>query len=377
MARTERTALEALRDAARDPAGVARDWKARTGGKVLGYRCLQIPEELASAAGMLPYPLYGTPEPSRLADSYLQACSCELVRNLFDHALEGRLAFLDGLALANTCDALRHMADNWRAYVPTVPVHFLSNPQKLMTEANRDYFLEELRQLRGWVEGLAGRQIEDGALREAIALHNETRRLLHELYELRRKDPPPLAGDEALEVVLGASVLPKDEANRLLREAIDEVAGREPPEADGPRILVTGSLVDHPALIQMIEQEGGVVVVEDLCTTTRYFWSTVDEDGDPMEALYRFVNNRPLCACMHPAEARFEHLLGLVDRFAVDAVVDLNLKYCHPFSYEAGLLAAELERRGLPTTVLEVGHDMSGHGQLRTRIQAFVEMLDA
>lgn len=370
------SAIEALGKVARDPAGAARAWKERTGGKVLGYRCLQVPEEIAWAAGMLPYPLYGTAEPVKLADSYLQACTCELVRNLFDHGLDGRLAFLDGLALANTCDALRHFADNWRGYVEGVPLHVVNNPQKLFTERNHDYFMEELRRYRSWVEGIAGRRADDEALHDAIVAHNETRRLLRELYTLREEDPPGLGGDEALDIVMAASVLPKAEASRLVREAIDELRSREPEDRDGPRIMVTGSLVDHPALIRMIEEEGGVVVVDDLCTTTRYFWTTVDEEGDPMEALYRHVNTRPSCACMHPAEARFEHLFGLVERFDVEAVIDLNLKYCHPFSYEAGLLKAELERRDLPTSVLEVGHDMSGHGQLRTRIQAFIEMLE-
>jgi benzoyl-CoA reductase subunit C len=147
-------------------------------------------------------------------------------------------------------------------------------------------------------------------------------------------------------------------------------------EVFGPRILVTGSVIDNPALIRMVEEEGGVVVADDLCTTSRYFWNLVEKSDDPMESMYRYGNDRPLCACMHPSERRLNHLLNLADEFNVDAAIYFNLKYCHPFLWEAPLFRKELEARDIPTTVLEVGHDMSGYGQLRTRIQAFIEMLE-
>ena len=78
---------------------------------------------------------------------------------------------------------------------------------------------------------------------------------------------------------------------------------------------------------------------------------------------------------MHPQEARFDYLMELIQEFAVDAVIYFNLKYCHPFLYEAPLFQERLEAEGIPTTFLETGHDLSGIGQLRTRVQAFIEML--
>ncbi len=369
------SALDVFRAVARDPGQVASEAKAR-GMKVVGYRCLYVPEEIIWAAGMLPYPLYGTPEPVRLADSYFQSCTCEFVRNVFDHALDGKLKFLDCLALPNTCDVIRRLCDIWGRYIDGVPVYMVNNPQKLTDDANRDYFLEELRRFRARMEEVSGIEITDRKLTEAIKLHDETRSLLRELYSLRKADPSPMSGEEALDVCMAVSVMPKDEANPLLRRLFDEIRGRKPPKKYGPRVLVTGSLIDDPALIRMVEEEGGVVVVEDLCTTTRYFWYLVEADGDPMVALWRYFNKRPLCACMHPTEARLDYLLQLVDEFDVEAVIYFNLKYCHPFLYEAPLYRKALEERGIPTNVLEVGHDQSGHGQLRTRIQAFIEMLE-
>ncbi len=367
--------INIFRDVLKDLSNVASDWKSQ-GKKVVGYRCLFVPEEIIWAAGMLPYPLYGTPEPIGIADSYFQSCTCEFVRNLFDQALNGKLDFLDYLVLSNTCDVSRRLYDNWGKYIESCPVYLLNNPQKLMTETNREYFTEELNRFKKEMEKLSGEKITDEKLNDAIDLYNETRMLLKELYELRKQDPPPITGEEALDVCMAAIMMPKNHANPLLRQLLDEVKEREMPENYGPRILVTGSTIDNPALIRMIEEEGGQVVTDDLCTTSRYFWDQVPVEHDPMEALYQFLNKRVLCACLHPTEARFDHLLNLIDTFDVEAVINFNLKYCHPFLYEAPLMRKELEARDIPTNVLEIGHDMSGHGQLRTRIQAFIEMIE-
>lgn len=367
--------IDAFRDVLKDPAKVATKWKSQ-GKKVVGYRCLFVPEEIIWAAGMLPYPLYGTPEPIRLADSYFQSCSCEFVRNLFDQALEGKLDFLDYLALSNTCDASRRVFDHWNQYITACPAYLINNPQKLLDETNREYYMTELTAFKQQMEELSGKQITDAGIRDAIELYNETRALLKELCELRKQNPPLITGEEALDVSMAAILMPKDQANPLLQQLLNEVREREVPENDGPRILVTGSTLDNPVLIRMIEEEGGQVVIDDLCTTSRYFWDQVDNAGDPMESLYRFLNRRALCACLHPMEARFDHLFNLIDEYDIEAVIDFNLKYCNPFMYEAPLLRKELEARDIPFNVLEIGHDMSGHGQLRTRIQAFIEMIE-
>ena len=134
-------AINKFRDVLNDPSKVAADWKAQ-GKKVVGYRCLFVPEEIIWAAGMLPYPLYGTPEPVSLADAYFQSCTCEFVRNLFDQALKGKLDFLDYLALSNTCDVSRRLFDNWDKYIDSCPVYLVNNPQKLLDESNKEYFME-------------------------------------------------------------------------------------------------------------------------------------------------------------------------------------------------------------------------------------------
>jgi len=244
--------MEPFREVLRDPDAIARQWKAR-GGKVVGCRCIFVPEEIIHAAGMLPYPLYGTAEPVRLADSYFQPCTCEFVRNLFDSAMGGRYSFLDGLVFANTCDAIRRLWDMWEAYVDGAPSYMINNPQKLRSEVNRDYCLEELRRFRTWVELISGSPITDEALGESIELFDRTRGLLGEVASLRKQDPPLITGAEALEAGMAVTLMPRDRAGELLARLLEEAGSRKVEEAYGPRILVTGSILDDPALVRMIE----------------------------------------------------------------------------------------------------------------------------
>lgn len=367
--------IESFRDVLKNPSRVAAEWKAG-GRKVAGYRCFYVPEEIIWASGMLPFPVYGTPEPVVLADSYFQSCSCEFIRNIFDLALTGKLDFLDCIVLSNTCDAVRKLYDMWSGYIGNTSVYMINNPQKLMSENNREYYLEELERFRAKTAQLSGNKVTDRELGDAIDLHNETRALLQEMNMLRKQDPPPLSGEEVLDICMAVSIMPKDRANPLLRNLLEEIKTRKVPERFGPRILVTGSIIDNPVLLRMVDDVGGIVAADDLCTTSRYFWGRVEKKSDPMDCLYRHLNTRPICACMHPIDNRINHILDLVEEFRIEAVIHFNLKYCHPFLYEAPLLKKELESRRVPVSILETGHDLSGLGQLRTRIQAFIEMVD-
>lgn len=366
-------ALEAMRRYVREPRPMIDGYKA-LGKKIIGYRCLYVPEEIIHAAGMVPYPLFGGPEPISLADSYLQPYICEFIRNVFDRALDGKLNFLDGLVLCNTCDAVRKLYDHWRIYIKTPLCYMINNPQETYSSHAYSYYYIELQNFRQKMENFSGQKITDENLAAAISLYNETRSLLKKVYFLRKQDPAALSGAEALDMVMAAMIMPKEEANTLIREVLKEAGNREDrPRIRGPRILITGSIIDQPALIRLVEEMGGVVAADDLCTTSRYFWQEVKGDN-PMDALCLHTTQRCLCPCMHPAEKRLAHLQELIREFAVEGVIYFNLKYCDPFIFEGVMFKERLEKAGIPVMVLEAGHDLSGVGQLKTRVQAFIEM---
>ncbi len=368
-------AIDAFKDVIENPSKLISEWKELK-KKIVGYRCIYVPEEIISAADMLPYPLYGTQEAISRADSYFQSCVCEFIRNIFDHALDGKLSFLDGVVVPNTCDAIRKFHDYWNGYIETSSCYIINNPQKLCCSENSELYKEELKSFKAEMEKLSGNIITDEKLKDAIEKQNEIRRLMKELYNLRKADTPPITGTEALNIAMATTLMPKDMCIIKLKELLLELESREMPEVDGPRILLTGSIVDNPALITIIENEGGVVVADDLCNTMKNFWYEMDNNDDPIESIYQFNNMRPLCPCMNPPEIRFDYLMELVNTFNVDAVIYFNLKYCHPFMLESTDFQERFAKKGIPIITLETGHDLSGLGQLHTRIQAFLEMLE-
>ena len=365
--------LETMKNIFDNPKKIIEDWK-KDGKKVVGHRCMYVPEEIIHAAGMLPYPTFGTPEPITKADSYFQPCACEFVRNLFDLALDKKFGFLDSMVLCNTCDAVRHLYNMWDTYIDSVPCYMINNPQKMYDESGFKFYRMEMEKFKKLMEDLSGNKITDESLKKSIQLYDETRILLKELNDLRKRDIPPISGSEFLRIAMASMLLPKEKANPLLRQLIDEVKNREIERADGPRILVTGSIIDNPTLIELVENMGGVVVVDDLCTSAKYFWYTTKPNNDPMDAIVKFNLERTLCACVHPSEDRYAFLHELIRDFNVDGIIYLNIKYCHPFVYESAIFRKDLEKE-VPVLTLEVDHSLSGLGQLKTRVQAFIEML--
>ena len=143
--------------------------------------------------------------------------------------------------------------------------------------------------------------------------------------------------------------------------------------------MVVGSVMTNPEFIESIEELGGLVVTDELCTSTRYWSDPVVINGDitPLEAIsQRYLNNFP-CARMFPSDERFNRILNLAREFRVDGVISQIVRYCVPYAHDLPLLTERLQGNGIPTLALDVEYGTSGSGQIRTRVQAFLEMLEA
>jgi len=217
--------------------------------------------------------------------------------------------------------------------------------------------------IKQWLKKSFEAEISKKNLKNAIGTFNENRRLLKQVYELRKQKPPLISGSEALEIVLSSMMTPKDEHNKLLYSLLDEIEKREDLIKEGVRLLVSGSVMGSSKMLKLIESVGGCVVADDLCTGSRYFWNLVKENGEPMRAIAeRYLCKIP-CPFMYSSEERFKHVSEMAKLFDVEGVLIF--------------LAEELrEHEGLPVSCLEWEHALSGIAQLRTRIEAFIEMLE-
>jgi benzoyl-CoA reductase/2-hydroxyglutaryl-CoA dehydratase subunit BcrC/BadD/HgdB len=349
------------------------------GGRVVGYFCCSVPEEIMSAAGLLPVRIRATGSTETdLADAYFRPTTCSFARHCFDTALRGGYGFADGVVWANTCDVIRRLYDNWKDEIETPFLQILSLPKKT-GEKQVAWYREELENLKKALEVHFAVEIPDDRLWESIILHNETRRLQRQLYDLRKGNDPPITGAESLAVMIAGTAMPKEQYNQALEQLLDELAGGRGSGQGGARLMLEGSMLDDPAYVKVIEDQGGLVVTDALCFGSRIMWNDVDETvADPLEALARYhLGGRPSCARMigeHPR--RLGYIQDMIREFRVDAVISERLTFCDISGYEQFLLGSDFKAGGIPYLQLDREYMLGGVGQMRTRVQAFLESIE-
>ena len=350
------------------------------GGKVIGWLCTYVPEEIIHAAGALPIRIIGYSHEAKLddANAHLYKNNCTFSRSCLQLGLEGQYDFLDGVVGGSTCDGARRLFDVWRQYVGTPFHHVMTVPRKYTENAHQLYYSEVL-QFKKHLEEHLNVAITDEALLKSTILLNESRSLLHSLYELRKRDKPPISGAETIEVLNAAYRMPKETFNLWLGEFIEELKASDKAFSGRARVMVVGSVLTNPAFIKSIEDQGALVVTDELCTSTRYWGDKVVlDDGRPiLEAISRrYLNNFP-CARRYPSDERFNRIIDFARDFKVDGVISEIVRYCVPYAHDLPLLTDRLTEQGIPTLALDVEYGTAGSGQIATRVQAFLEMMEA
>ena len=365
-----------------------RDARARElaaqGKSIVGYMCCYTPVELFTALDLVPFRIHGqVGKPLTQVDQYLETIMCPYVRSCFELALAGEYGFLSGAVIPHTCDAMHRIYDIWKYYTKPSYSRCITVPH-MTHQASFDYFRKEVEDFRESLEGFVGRKVSEEDLVEAIRLHNHSRALLRELYELRKQDPPPVSGVEAMQVILAGMTVPVREFNDLLEAVLDEARARRPEGRRKPRLLVVGSEMDDVALVQLVEDCGAWVVMDDLCTGSRCFWQDVELTSNPLECLAKHYLLDINCPRTYKPrygdyyqdmENRFGYLKEYIDEFRVNGVIMYIMRYCDSHEFDAPDLKLYLERLGITVIFLENEYSLSSTEQLRSRVEAFVEMI--
>ena len=354
-----------------------RHWKGH-GGRVVGYFCSAMPVEMVTAAGLLPFRARATGSAgTELSDACFGSINCSFPRHALDLALQGGYDFLDGLVLFNSCDHIRRLYDHWIRRLGTPFVRILSLPRK-DEPAQVEWFRGELSLLREQMQEHFRVRITDDRIREAIALHNASRRRQRDLYQRRKGTRPPITGAEMLAVTVAGTALPPQRYNQLLDELLMDLDRSGGHSGHRARLMVAGGELDNPEYMEVIESQGGLVVTDALCFGSRLMWRDVDEAiDDPLTALaWYYVADRPPCARMYTRYGeRLEYIRSMVREFGVDGVVFVRLTFCELWGFEQYSLAADLRRLDIPLLCLDREYSQTNAGQVRTRVQAFLEEL--
>ena len=355
------------------------------GTKVIGYFCCYVPVEFFTALSMVPYRIQGgVNEPITEADTYLETIMCPFVRSAFDLALKNRYDFLDGLVVPHTCDTVQRIYDIWKYYRKPAYSHFINVPHMLQP-SSYEFFKEELLTFRRSLERFAGKKMTDEALSGAVQLHNENRSLVGELYDLRKSDPPLTSGVEILKTVVAGMGLPVLEFNDLLRSVIKEIKERgSGPQKKPVRILIYGSVIDDISFVQLIEESEANVVMDDLSTGSRGFWHDVEVTSDPLDGIVNRYLDKIYCPRTYRPQAetpekdldnRFGYVYKFATDFKVNGVILYVIRFCDTYELDAPDFRDYFQKKGLPVLYLEDDYSATTLGQLKTRVQAFLEMI--
>lgn len=345
--------LEAFRKLYADRHAAARAWKAKTGGKVVGYVGTDVPEEMIIAAGMLPVRVVGDPEGSTAAVApHVEETADPGVKSIAARLMDGTYDYLDHVVIGVSPTIygwLYNFFVEMRRLDPRVaaprPVLFDFFRSRYRTSAlfNRETLARFRRTLDEW----AGVAVSDGALKDAIALCNHNRRLLAEIAALRAAPAPRLSGAEALEVIGSSFTTPKADHNARLRALL--AAADQLPVRPGLPVVYSGTETETLKTYQAIEAGGAVIVADDQEWGSGAVETLTDESLDPIDAICdRYQFRSPAVAGRSVAE-RKPHLLDMLRRSGAKAVVFNILAIDHPASWDYPRLRDFLNANGAPT----------------------------
>ncbi len=353
----------------------AQEWKQRTGGKAIGWLCTYFPEEIMYAAGMLPVRILGSHESQDLSDSYVSAMYCPFCRDTLAQGLKGSYAYLDGIVHARSCVHIRNTFVNWRKHVPIDFSYLMFMPAHVQSPRAKSFLTKEYVDFKEALEAWGGRPITQDNLDQAIDVYNTNRRLMRQVYELRKDGSPPISGAEAMEMVLASQLMDKAEHNRLLAQLLEELPGRQAAQDGDSRLMLIGSEVDDVEFVRLVEGLDATVVIDEHCSGTRYFWNEVVPEDDRLAAIAARYIDRPPCPPKDwPERRRLDFVRELAQDYKVDGVILFQQKFCDPHEFDIPPLQQMFKEINMPTLFLEF--DMTiPWGQFRTRVEAFLEML--
>ncbi len=349
------------------------------GERPLAFFCSYAPEEIMHAAGFTPVRLMGAPRSISSADAHLQAYCCSVARTDLDMALEGELDWLEGAVFVQTCDTMMRLSDVWRLNT-SFPFHAdLSLPVRMGEGVSLPFLKGELTGFLRAVEGLIGQTVTLEALRESVAVYNRNRQLMEEVYRLRREHPGLLSGLQGTACAVAGLWMRKEEHNHLLESLLESVGEATPPGGGLTPLYVSGSVCTTPDLFDLARELEADFIDDDLCCGHRYYEGRVELDGgdvDVLEAIAERISGRINCPAKHSlTEDRADYLVERAQRCGARGVVFFLQNFCEPYLFDQPFLKQRLKDAGIPSLLLESDLQSFSRGQLRTRLQAFLETI--
>jgi len=346
------------------------------GRRAVGYTCSYVPAPILSVPGLMPLRVRAPGAATTpLADAYLSGVLCTYTRSVLQFAIEGRYDFLDGWVFAAGCDHLRRLYDNLD-YLQAPAFNFIIDvPHKSGNEAVA-WFEEELRRLATALAEHFDVDTGDQALAGAVARHNSHVGRLRAIGAMRRRRHPPISGTAFHSLMVAGTSVPVDLLTGPLEELRDRLDRSEGIDDFRARLMVVGSHMDDPAYLQVIESNGGIVVADRFCVGSIPGLEPYGDGDDPIRSMAEHALRGNRCPrMMEGFDDRVRDIVQAAGDFLVDGIIVQTMKFCDLWGIEAESLVASLRDHGIPILRVDREYAHSGKGQLKTRIQAFLESM--
>ena len=364
--------------------------QAKADGKLaIGYTCYHIPEPILNVGNCFSVRLRAPRTGSLdIATYYMSNYTCEFARALLERAIEGGYEFLDALAGVDACSMMNRAMEHFEILkVNSNPNFFVTHcdiPYKIESYTLESYVKQMRLRVLDQLTANYGVDTSDAAIRKAVAEHNEVCRLIQEIGEFRKADNPVITGYEFHILNLVSYTCPKALILPYLRETLEELKSREPDPAPSfrARVAVIGSEIDDPGFTRLVESCGALVVSDRYCfgsTPGREIIELNDEE-DALTQVCLHVMKHSECA-RYIADEKVQQRRDTADRLAreykADGIIYEQMKYCDYWGFERALVSHIMqEEYNWPVLSVDRLYNIGVSGQLRTRVQAFVESLE-
>lgn len=360
-----------------------REWKAKDRTrKVIGYLPVYVPREIIHAAGMLPMGVLGGGDQLEVihGDAYYQSYICRIPRSTIELGLTKRLDFIDGMLFPSICDVIRNLSGMWKLMFPDQYVRYFDVPQNYQDDIGGTYYVNELKELKRGLEEVAGREITAEAIRNSIAVYNDNRGAVEDIYRFRSEQPWKVPSSEVYLLMRAGMVLPVEEHSLMLREYLAAAKQEDKPLRDNCRIVVSGSFCEQPPLnlIKSIEMAGCYIVDDDYMLVNRWMLSDVPVDGDPLQNLaLAYLHDSADTAAKYCTSddqvGRF--LLDSVIKNAAEGVIFAAPSFCDPALLERPMLAERMTEHNVPHISFKYAENSGQMQPIREQAGTFADSI--
>jgi benzoyl-CoA reductase subunit C len=363
--------------------GAARAWLAEDPArKAAGYLPVYAPREVIRACGMLPVGVHGGGDRLEIirGDAFYQSYICHLPRSVVELAESRRLDFLSAVLFPATCDVIRNLSGVWQLLYPQTYVRYLDLPQVADPEAGAAFWRDELAVLVHDLGEVSGHTATEDTLRQAIAAGNDARRLVRQLYALRRDKPWSVPTEELILLMRAGETVPVELFVEKMRAYL-AVAEADPARVrDRARVLVVGAFCEQPplGLIKTIERSGCFIVDDDFLLGNRLLGPDVLLDGDPLDALARaFVLHGKRTSTVYepdPAGKRAA-MKERAEAAGADGIIFASASFCDPALLDRPMLRAGAEAAGIPCIAFQFAENTGQFQQFREQAGTFADSI--